>query len=394
MKIFISLGWLLLFAVSCQKQEARFFPDDPSMASHKQQIAKAPLRCGVKFVAANAGAHTKMAAIQTAPMASVPADELLVYLDFDGAAVSPGQPDATGYKSSIILRNGNCPAPDLSRQQLDQIVERVADDFSPFNIRVTTDYNAFLAYPVENKQITILTTLPNVVGFSSGVNGVAPFSAPGVRKPGDPAFVFTVPIGDNLEEIASIISHETGHCLGLAHQNYFDDQCTQIGEYHPGIGEGPLSFCPIMGSADKRVSNWYAQTCINSFWGVALNDFELIHKQVRLVEDDYPDFIEKHAALTSPSVTGVLGVEGDIDFIRMHFKKPTVLTVASENIDLKVSVYTNGGKLTGVYNDPDDTGVTLPRLSGNRILKVEAVDNAYMSSRFMTGRYYINGAGI
>lgn len=53
----------------------------------------------------------------------------------------------------------------------------------------------------------------------------------------------------------------------------------------------------------------------------------------------------------------------------MNFKTPGTVTGSSENIGLKVSVYNGGGKLLEVYNDPNDTGVTILNLTGNRYTK-------------------------
>ena len=62
---------------------------------------------------------------------------------------------------------------------------------------------------------------------------------------------------------------------------------------------------------------------------------------------------------------------------------------ASENTDIKASLYSPNGQLLAVYENPDDTHVTIPSANELKYLKIEAISNVNMSSVFMTGQYKI-----
>lgn len=62
---------------------------------------------------------------------------------------------------------------------------------------------------------------------------------------------------------------------------------------------------------------------------------------------------------------------------------------ASQNTDIKASLYSPNGQILAVYENPDDTHVTIPSANELKYLKIEAISNVNMSSVFMTGQYKI-----
>jgi hypothetical protein len=379
-KIIIALACVTLTMTACKKELGTPIKEEPV-----QQRSF----CAMEEAMAKMAPELKDA-LMNMPLMENQASEILIYLDFDGALVRRGNANPTGTFSPIISAGViNCPPPALSAQQIEQIVDEVKDEFSPFNIVVTTDQLVFDTYPASFKQICIVTTLPGVAGFSSGVAGVSPFAFPvGTRLPFNPCFVFANVFGGDVHTVAGVISHEVGHTFGLEHQHHFNESCSKINEYHPGSGSGPLAFVPIMGeAAPERINNWFAQPCLTGNPPIALNDFELLLSEVILKEDDFPD--SPGGSTQTGDINGILEQAGDIDFISINFKNPGAVTITSENIDLKVSLYNNGGHLLAVYNDPDDTHVTIPSVNGKRYLKVEAASNPNMDAQFMTGKYKV-----
>ena len=385
-RIFVLIVLLGVFAISCKKQTSAYISNEPVTGVDQAQQRPA---CGMEEAMAALSPEMKAALLNAANRTESQAAELLLFLDFDGAIVRAGFPNPTGYNSPIISGQRFCPPPSLNAEQEQAVIALVKDDYSPFNIVITTDQSVFDSYPAQNKQICIITTIPQVIGFGSGIGGVSPFNGIGSRLPFNPCFVFSNVYGSDLASIAGVISHETGHAMGLGHQHKFSEGCNFLAEYHPGFGTGPISFVPIMGDAgSKRIVNWFAQSCLSPTFGVPQNDFTLLNNQVALREDDFPGS-PAGSAQPSGEITGVLEEDGDVDFIRINFRNPSDVVISSENIDVKVSVYTPGGHLLGTYDDPADTGITIPGLNGNRYLKIEAVSNANMSSQFMTGQYKI-----
>ena len=142
---------------------------------------------------------------------------------------------------------------------------------------------------------------------------------------------------------------------------------------------------------NKRITNWFAQPCVSPLTGMSQNDFQLLSDVVSVRNDDYPDVIgEKNMTTRSSMFTGVLERPWDADFIYIKFKSPDRLLIRSENIDLKASIYNPGGQLIATFNDPDNTGVTIPDAKGTRYLKIEAAGNANVSAQFMTGKYTVS----
>ena len=386
-KYFLTASIIVLVMASCQKQPEIKPQQKMKLESMQETVQETPV-CGLEEAMQNMLPEYRQSLSRMEATAAAAA-ELLLYLDFDGATVFPGFPNPAGNRSPIISGTRICPPPSLTAAQIEEVIELVKDDFSPFHIVITMDYTEFLNYSAANKQICIITTVPAVAGFSSGIGGISPFGGLGVRLPFNPCFVFANLYGGDLAEIASVISHESAHTMGLGHQSYFTPTCGYIFEYHPGFGAGPLGFGPIMGIGDKRVTNWYAQSCFHPVFGPPQDDFNLLNSQVAVRADDFPNN-PSGSLITATEIDGILEAAGDADFFRINFKKPGPVTISSENADIKASLYNNGGHLLAEYNDPGDTHVTIPSANGLRYLKIEAVSNANMSAQFMTGKYRIS----
>jgi hypothetical protein len=349
-----------------------------------------PPICGTETAMAKMPMEYKAMTMAAATVSQ--ANELLLYINFNpgGSVVRPGFGNADTLTTPLVQQARFCPAPTLSQEQKDEIVRLVSDDLSPFSIRVTTDAAEFAAYPRQFKEMCLITTQPQVIGMSSGTGGVSPFVGLGFRLPGDLVFVFSSAFGNDPRDVASTVSHELGHILGLGHQHLFTDSCGFITEYHPGFGSGPVGFFPLMGNGlGSGIDNWFAQSCIDPIFGSAQNDYELINSQVVARPDDFPDD-PSGGVVDQAQITGYLERAGDADHIRINFKNPGVAVVTSDNIDLKVSILNPGGKVMGVYNDPNSPNVTIPAAKGMRYLKIEAAGNANMAAQFGIGTYHVS----
>ena len=407
-KLFTSAIAILFAATSCKKQ---IESQEQTAGQSKEQITAS---CGtdISKISPSGRARLRESNMGT----TFPASETLLYLDFDGAMVRPGfggvgYSSGTGqtslYTSAIVNSLRSLPAAPLTPEQINQIVALVADDFSPFNIRITTDLSEYASYPRNLRQLHIITTFPNVVGLPFGIGGISPFTLDFIAN--QPSFsfasVFIDPnigiFGGSLEWLASTISHEVGHSIGLDHQPQLvslpTNPCSFAFEYNRGYGSGPLGFAPIMGFGDKRVNNWFAQCRGGNFRPSAQDDYEFISSRIQVRSDDFPNTLGPGSVITSNEITGIL--EGnkatgnpDVDFIKFNVRNPGPIniSVTSENIDIKASLY-QGGRLIGEYNDPDDTHVQInaPKAAGMLFLKIEGASNINMDQRFMTGQYKV-----
>jgi hypothetical protein len=184
---------------------------------------------------------------KSAPLlTSLPTASATLYLDFDGHDVQSG----TFWNNGVPF---TCLAALMTDAQITESFNRVAEDFRPFNINVTTDVNKFLAAPLSMRMRIVITPTsawyPNVAGIA--------FTNSFVWGDNTPAFVFSDRLKNDAKYVAETISHESGHTLGLNHQASYTSNCTLNFTYNPGTGTGETSWGPIMGSASgMNITQW------------------------------------------------------------------------------------------------------------------------------------------
>jgi Protein of unknown function (DUF642)/Bacterial Ig domain len=129
--------------------------------------------------------------------------------------------------------------PQVSNATIKDVWKRIAEDFMPFNINVTTDIKVYLAAPAASRQRCCFTTTPITAA------GVAYF---GSWNWGNDTVCWSVYyVGKPAAEVGA---HEPGHTLGLAHQGQDTPNGTNApshNEYYGGQGSGETGWAPIMG---------------------------------------------------------------------------------------------------------------------------------------------------
>lgn len=185
---------------------------------------------------------------------SDPTASRIIYLDFDGHTTK-----GTSWNTSTMGASFYSPAYDtdgnatsFNRAELNsiqQIWQRVASDFAPFDVNVTTqapplDWLSRSSSTDTNYGIRVVIT--SYGPYSSSAGGVA-FVGTFTANSDTPAFVYNRAVTG----AAEAISHEVGHTLGLSH----DGRSTRT--YYAGHGSGETSWAPIMGSSYNRsVTTW------------------------------------------------------------------------------------------------------------------------------------------
>lgn len=185
-----------------------------------------------------------------------------IYLDFTGHTTSgtywnSGYNGGAAFTTAAYDIDGNAgvfSVTELTRIQ--NIFARVAEDYSPFDVDVTTEEP-----PVDQLMKSGATDtqwgVRMVIGGSS--SSWLKQSAGGVAYVGSfnwntdtPAFVFTAQLGNGDEKYtAEAISHEAGHSLGLSHDG------TASAGYYTGQGSGTTGWAPIMGVGYyQNLSQW------------------------------------------------------------------------------------------------------------------------------------------
>jgi PKD repeat protein len=350
---------------------------------------------------------------------SKPGASKTIYLDFDGYTASN-----TAWSSSTI----EAPAYDLdgnpsvfNDSELANIISiwgRVAEDFIPFDVDVTTESPSMDA-------LIRASTADNVYGTRVVITktGTVRCNCGGIAYVGmvstvnntvfQPAWVFQQSLANNEKFIAEAISHEAGHTLGLFHDGQIVG--TTVSGYYAGHGSGVTSWAPIMGVGYyKNVTQWSrgdypsANNLQDDFAVLASNGF------MQRTDDVGNTFISASPLNNTASVTaatvqkaGVIENSNDVDMYRVDTAggliKLMVKPVAKgANLDTKLTLYGANGATVAVSAPEKDLSAsisaTLP--AGVYFAEVKgaahaAVDTDYGYPTYGSlGQYQLSGTYI
>jgi PKD repeat protein len=181
---------------------------------------------------------------------SRPGSKRTVHLDFDGATLvntawnTSSTPSITALPFDLDGVPYSFSTAELQRIQL--IWQRVAEDFAPFDVDVTTEVPSSDALSRSSSGddtfgTTVLITKRTFYNCSCG--GVAYLGVfDDTRDFYKPALVFYDALGGGNEKyVAEAASHEAGHNMGLHHDG------TSSQGYYTGHGSGATGWAPIMG---------------------------------------------------------------------------------------------------------------------------------------------------
>ena len=197
---------------------------------------------------------------------SSPTSSKVIYLDFNGHTTT-----GTSWNNSTLGSSFYSPAYDINGNpaifnneelsRIQQIWQRVAADYAPFDVDVTTQA------PPTDWLIKSNNSDPNY-GIRAVITSYGPYNTAGGVAYADsfnaandtPCFIYN----KSLTAAAEAVSHEVGHTLGLSHDG------TSSNAYYYGHGSGETSWAPIMGVGyDKNVTTWDNGTYYGSTNGAA-----------------------------------------------------------------------------------------------------------------------------
>ncbi|MFO1339968.1 MAG: zinc-dependent metalloprotease family protein [Burkholderiaceae bacterium] len=338
-----------------------------------------------------------------------------IYLDFTGAVLTD-----TAWNSGSAINalpydfDGDTGSfSDAELERIQYIWQRVAEDFAPLDIDVTTEE------PPAGR-LTRRDPTDDVYGTTVVItnhNGVYNCSCGGIAYVGvfdmvgnfyKPALVFWDMLGNGEEKyVAEAISHEAGHNLGLSHDGYAG------GGYYPGHGTGDTGWAPIMGVGYYQpVVQWS-----KGEYDTANNledDFAVMASYgAPLRVDDHGNSVGTASALTATASGGRLRLSGqgvietrtDVDYLSFAAGAgPATITVSpaarSPNLDAYIRILRADGSEVARANPTATLGVTLNftlASAGTYYLVVDGVGlgdpktNGY-SGYGSVGQYKVSGS--
>lgn len=189
---------------------------------------------------------------------SNPGSAHTIFLDFDGGQVS-GRAWGGGASYDAVpydLDGDPSTFNDAERYRIHEIWTRIADDFAPFDVNVTTEAPSSFGPDTGWLLFTKDTDGNGSAMPSQGAGGVAYVGVWGRSNYTyyQPAFVYYNRLGGGAASyMAEAGSHEMGHNFGLGH----DGTSTQ--GYYTGLGADnePSSWAPVMGVGYyKNITQW------------------------------------------------------------------------------------------------------------------------------------------
>lgn len=330
---------------------------------------------------------------------SFPSATATIFLDFDGH-----------YVQSTVWNGGAsfyCEGSGMSDPQITEAFNRVAEDYRPFNINITTDSTVFLAAPL-NRRIRIIITTTSA--WCPGVGGVTYI---GSFTWGDdtPGFVFSDRLGPySPKMIGECCSHESGHSVGLSHQSKYGTNCnTPIEQYNSGTGGGETGWAPIMGNSYyKNMSNWnngptpYGCTNMQDNLSIIATQNGFTYRP-----DDYTEILNSSTSALPTStfnVSGIISTNADKDAFQFTLSQNSNFHLSAipfnvgsnyigANLDIRIELYSSPTTLINVYDPQATMSVTIDTVlnAGTYYLKLHGTGNTNTGAYGSLGSYTITG---
>lgn len=310
----------------------------------------------------------------------------VIYLDFNGQVVTGTAWNSNGNTLTFdpYSIEGDATFSNRELEIMQRIWARVAEDFAPFNVDVTTEEP-----PLQDLMNTgggdtrwgIRTIISGNDPLNSGAGGIAYLTS--FNWDSDtPALVFN----KGEKGAAEAVTHEVGHSLGLVH----DGRTNPVEEYYGGHGTGEVSWGPVMGASyGPNLVQWSAGEYLNA--SNQEDDINIITTRNGFTfrADDFGNTsasaakirATKNGSVFNVDQFGIIEQRTDYDFFRIDAGNGAVTLNAvgaggvDSNLDILMEVYDSSGRLVASSN-PDDkltASVTFNAVLGAYYVKIDGV---------------------
>ncbi len=398
----VDIGGMLFYVCAAPKIPPE--PSGPELTGRQSEssdtpsLASASIEQGLATETAAATSNAAVSVSNPPARSSRPGAPNILFLDFNGMTVSKSSAWGKNYSwtSDHVCKafdtDGNTSTfSDSEQAAIIDIWERVAEDYLPFNVNVTTVAPTSAQLSGNRVAIALITSKTdadwrsNPEQSAGGVAYLDVFSRSSYYPDYVPAFIYYDNLASNAKYIAEAVSHEIGHNMGLSHDGIRGGE-----EYHPGHGNGVTSWGPIMGASYySSITQWSKGEYYNS--SNKEDDLAILSGKMGYASDEDSGTLASARSLGgttySLSGSGVVGRSDDVDLFQFTSTGsgisftllPARLSAGGSmgNLDVKMELLNSSGTVIGSF-DTDGS----PSLSGE-------------SSAIKGQKYYlrVSGAG-
>jgi len=292
---------------------------------------------------------------------SLPGAKLTILLDFDGETMTNnGWTTGTIIASAWSLDGAANPGfNDAEKAAIQDIWRRMAEDYAPFNVDVTTEFTNEAAITrtslsdLNYGTRVLVSPISSYFGSFGGYAYIDVFADVGDYY--KPALVFPENLGNDAKSIAEAASHECGHNLGLRH----DGTVVPAKDYYSGSGSGATGWAPIMGVGYYRELTQWSKGEYPSATRTE-DDLSIIQSLLAYRPDDAGDTTATALALppaATLSAAGIVAASTDLDVYRFSAGAGTTAITVSPaalgpNLDIYAEIRRPDGSVVAASN-PD-----------------------------------------
>ena len=274
-------------------------------------------------------------------LSSLPGSNFTIYLDFNGHTTTGTQwNNAFGtIVTPAYDTDGNVGSFSLAEIEVIQRTWlRVAEDFAPFNVNVTTaepPVSDLIRSDDSDTRWGVRVVIGENTWYSpaGGVAYVGSFN----DNVDTPTYVFNT----SLIGVSEAVTHEVGHTMGLVHDG------TSLLEYYDGHGSGPTGWAPVMGVGYYQDLVQWSQgeyTDANN----QEDDLSIITTQngFSYRPDDYGSTISTASNITTGMASGIIERNTDVDYFQFTTTGGDVIIdpfFESPNLDILATLYDSTG---------------------------------------------------
>ncbi len=304
---------------------------------------------------------------------SLPSATKKIYLDFDGQMVSNTIWNNQNYTGSyntgpVITAPAFSLDSDLENYSADELTRirniwaRVAEDYAPFNVDVTTEDPGVAKFTAGSQGIRVIisTDIDQISGsrWYPSAGGVAYLNS-WTWTSDTPVWVFYNRLGPGNEKyVAEAASHEVGHAFNLRH----DGRTSPSEGYYQGHGSGTTAWAPIMGVGYYRPFVQWSKGEYTSA-NQTEDDLQIISSKIPHVTDDHGNNSSNATELNvasngSVSASGLITTRTDVDAFSFITQTGNVVldftpfeaSTGKGNLDIQVTLVDDQNQVVTVVN--------------------------------------------